>query len=188
MMHPIKIRIHNTGSDRAGWASHQTVTQPWCWVRYVRENANRKVSFSQVRCGAVAVLGHKQRKEYWTNRQDRAIIRRQRCCGSGMFIWDQNLFHQGSRDQGQKDSGSRIRILIKNFKFLTLRIVLKLSEIWSRIRISTFYPFRIPDRGVKKAPDPGSGSATLDDRVSGDDRWPRQPLHVPYADIADSDW
>jgi hypothetical protein len=25
----------------------------------------------------------------------------------------------------------------------------------------TFYPSRIPDPGVKKAPDPGSGSATL---------------------------
>jgi hypothetical protein len=28
-------------------------------------------------------------------------------------------------------------------------------------RILTFYPSRIPDPGVKKAPDPGSGSATL---------------------------
>jgi len=32
----------------------------------------------------------------------------------------------------------------------------------SRIRMLTFYPSRIPDPGVKKAPDPGSGSATLD--------------------------
>jgi hypothetical protein len=30
-----------------------------------------------------------------------------------------------------------------------------------RIRALTFYPSRIPDPGVKKAPDPGSGSATL---------------------------
>jgi hypothetical protein len=30
----------------------------------------------------------------------------------------------------------------------------------SRIRMLTFYPSRIPDPGVKKAPDPGSGSAT----------------------------
>jgi hypothetical protein len=30
-----------------------------------------------------------------------------------------------------------------------------------RIRILIFYPSRIPDPGVKKAPDPGSGSATL---------------------------
>jgi len=31
----------------------------------------------------------------------------------------------------------------------------------SRIRMLTFYPSRIPDPGVKKAPNPGSGSATL---------------------------
>ena len=31
----------------------------------------------------------------------------------------------------------------------------------SRIRKLTFSPSRIPDPGVKKAPDPGSGSATL---------------------------
>jgi hypothetical protein len=31
----------------------------------------------------------------------------------------------------------------------------------SRIRILTFYPSRIPGPGIKKAPDPGSGSATL---------------------------
>ncbi len=31
----------------------------------------------------------------------------------------------------------------------------------SRIRMLTFYPSRIPDPGVKKAPDPGSISATL---------------------------
>jgi hypothetical protein len=31
----------------------------------------------------------------------------------------------------------------------------------SRIRMLTFYPSRNPDPGVKKAPDPGSGSATL---------------------------
>ncbi len=32
----------------------------------------------------------------------------------------------------------------------------------SRIRMLIFYPSQIPDPGVKKAPDPGSGSATLD--------------------------
>ncbi len=31
----------------------------------------------------------------------------------------------------------------------------------SRIRMLTFYPSRIPDPGVKKAPNPGSGPATL---------------------------
>jgi hypothetical protein len=39
----------------------------------------------------------------------------------------------------------------------------------SRIPDPDFYPSRIPDPGVKKAPDPGSGSATLlsDDGRSG---------------------
>ncbi len=32
------------------------------------------------------------------------------------------------------------------------------------IRILIFYPSRIPDPGVKKAPDPGPGSATLNER------------------------
>jgi hypothetical protein len=36
----------------------------------------------------------------------------------------------------------------------------------SRIRILT-YPSRIPDPGVKKAPDPGFGSATLVGLVMG---------------------
>jgi hypothetical protein len=31
----------------------------------------------------------------------------------------------------------------------------------SWIRILIFYPSRIPDPGIKKTPDPGSGSATL---------------------------
>ncbi len=31
----------------------------------------------------------------------------------------------------------------------------------TKIRILIFYPSRIPDPGVKKAPDPGSDSATL---------------------------
>jgi hypothetical protein len=31
----------------------------------------------------------------------------------------------------------------------------------SRIRMLTFYPSRIPYPGAEKAPDPGSGSATL---------------------------
>ncbi len=41
----------------------------------------------------------------------------------------------------------------------------------SRMRILTFYPSRIPDPGVKKAPDPGSGSVTLYIKV-----WSSLPL------------
>jgi hypothetical protein len=52
-------------------------------------------------------------------------------------------------------------------ELFTQKIVNKLSKIWvwdpgSEIRDSGSgkNPFRIPDPGVKKAPDPGSGSAT----------------------------
>ncbi len=57
----------------------------------------------------------------------------------------------GSRIQGQKDSGSAS----KNSSILPQKIVSKLSEIWSGLFILIFYPSRIPDPMVKKAPDPG---------------------------------
>ncbi len=68
-----------------------------------------------------------------------------------------------SRIQGQQDSGSRIRIRIKNVSIFNLiqKIVSKLSEICSGCssRISDpdldFLP--IPDTGVRKAPDPARG-------------------------------
>jgi hypothetical protein len=37
-------------------------------------------------------------------------------------------------------------------------------------RILTFYPSRIPDPGVKKAPDPGYGSATLVNRLAAENK------------------
>ncbi len=69
-------------------------------------------------------------------------------------IPDPNCLHPGSR------------ILINEFKYFKPKKTKKwfLSSkkmIWvvhpgSRIRMLTFYPSRIPDPGVKKAPDPGS--------------------------------
>jgi hypothetical protein len=41
------------------------------------------------------------------------------------------------------------------------KIVIKLSKIWLRDLGSGKKLFRIPDTGVKKAPDPGSESATV---------------------------
>ncbi len=56
----------------------------------------------------------------------------------------------------------------QNSSILTQKSVCKVSEIWSKIfipiRILIFFTHsgsQIPDPGVKKAPDPGSGSATL---------------------------
>jgi hypothetical protein len=71
-----------------------------------------------------------------------------------MFIPDPIFFH----------SGSPIRI--KEFKFFNPQKLFLCSRKYfpgcsSRIRIRIFYPYRIPDPGVKKAPGPGSGSATL---------------------------
>jgi hypothetical protein len=81
-----------------------------------------------------------------------------------MFFPDPNF--SLSRIQGQKDSGSRIWIRIKEFEvrvFLTRKNVTERSEIHdpgcsSRIPdpYLDFYPSRIRDQGVKKAPDSGS--------------------------------
>jgi hypothetical protein len=46
-------------------------------------------------------------------------------------------------------------------ELFTQKIVTKLSKIWIWDPGSGKNLFRIPDPGVKKAPDPGSGSATL---------------------------
>jgi hypothetical protein len=65
------------------------------------------------------------------------------CCGSGMFIPDPNSFHPVSR------------IHIKEFKYF------KSPVLFIQDPDHDFLPSRILDLGVKKAPDPGSGSATL---------------------------
>jgi hypothetical protein len=87
------------------------------------------------------------------------------CCGSGMWlsrIPDPTFFHPGSRIRTVciPDPGSTA----KNLSILTQ----KKPKKWflssrkydpgcsSRIRMLTFYPSRIPDPGIKKAPDPGS--------------------------------
>ncbi len=53
----------------------------------------------------------------------------QQCCGSSMFISDpgSDFFHLGSRIESQKYSGSRIRICIKEFKYLNPQ---KCSKLW----------------------------------------------------------
>ncbi len=76
-------------------------------------------------------------------------------------IPDPNFFHPGSR------------ISIKEFKYFNPKKLFLSSTKYdpgctSRNRILTFYPSRIPDPGFKKAPDPGTGSATLESTVSED--------------------
>jgi hypothetical protein len=89
------------------------------------------------------------------------------CCRSGMFIPDPGSDFFPSRNC--LHPGSRIRI--KEFKYFNP----KKTEKWFlssrkydpgcssriRIRMLTFYPSRIPDPVVKKAPDPGSATLVL---------------------------
>jgi hypothetical protein len=65
-------------------------------------------------------------------------------------IPDPNFFHPGS-------ASKNLSILTKKWFLISRKYD---SGCPSRIRILTFNPFRIPDLGIKKAPDPGSGSAT----------------------------
>jgi hypothetical protein len=64
-----------------------------------------------------------------------------------MFIPDPTFFHPGSR------------IRIKEFKYLIPKKWFLSSRKYDPgypSRMLTFYPFQIPDPGVKKAPDPVS--------------------------------
>ncbi len=99
------------------------------------------------------------------------------CRVSGSVLRIRNVYLAGSEFFSNPDPGSkfkkitetRIRIRVKEFKSFNPKIVSKLSENKIRdvhlgsgswIRILTFYPSWMPDPGVKKVPDPGSGSAT----------------------------
>ncbi len=145
---PIQILINNTGSrqSRLRFPS-KTATQPWYSSRPARctkmkilpyifakicmfakcENGSF-VFTSPIRCSCRAGTQKRKYGNYWTNRQNREIIRRQQCCWPGILVPDQNMFHSGSRIQGQKDSGFRIRILIKKFKYFNPKIVSQLLE------------------------------------------------------------
>jgi hypothetical protein len=73
-------------------------------------------------------------------------------------------------------------------ELFTQKIVTKHSKIWIWDPGSGKNLIRIPDPGVKKAPDSGSGSATLDPWHFGADPDPRIPTLTygsadPYTDI-----
>jgi hypothetical protein len=72
---------------------------------------------------------------------------------------ESEFFHTGSWIQGQQDSGSRIRIRIKEFLGLKL-FVSSRKIIWNVHLGSRIWIFSLPDPD-KKAPDAGSGSAIL---------------------------
>ncbi len=76
------------------------------------------------------------------------------------------FFHSGSWNQGQKDSGSRIRIRLKEINYLSPKKLFLSSRIydpgcsyWIPDPDLDFWP--IPDPGVIKTPDPGSATLIL---------------------------
>jgi len=114
------------------------------------------------------------------------------CCASGIFPRSWHFYHPGFRilDPGSNNSnkrgGAREKIWTNSPRItihLTQNIVTKLSKLWVWDPGSGKNLSRIPDPGVKKASDLGSGSATLDDGwlLSFDllTGWPCPP-HPPF--------
>ncbi len=110
-------------------------------------------------------------REYRIRALDTRIILRNNLClqirDPRSWIPDPTYFHPGYCGQGWQDpgsgSGSASNLSIFNPKnwYEVLKIKIRHVHAGSRILNLDFFPSRIPDLGVKKAPDPGSGSATL---------------------------
>ncbi len=93
------------------------------------------------------------------------------CCGSGMFIPDPGSWFLPIPDPGSRIPDPKIATKERGEKkfdvisfYIATKIVTKLSKVWVWDPGSGKNLSRIPDPGVKKAPDPGSGSATLPPR------------------------
>jgi hypothetical protein len=73
-----------------------------------------------------------------------------------MFIPDPNFFHPGSLIRIKEFTST----LTQKIGFQALRNMIRVVHPGPgfRIRILIFYPSRIPDPGVKKAPDPRSAT------------------------------
>jgi hypothetical protein len=76
-----------------------------------------------------------------------------------MFIPDTGSEFFPSRLPDPGSALKNLSIFTQKTVFYTLGNMIRV--VLFRIRILIFYPSRIPHPGVKKAPDPGSGSATL---------------------------
>jgi hypothetical protein len=79
------------------------------------------------------------------------------CCGTGIIIPGSRIQIFPSQIQGHKDSGSRMQIRDKEFKYCERKKLFLSSRKYdpgfsSRTRILIFNLSRIPDAGVKKVP------------------------------------
>jgi hypothetical protein len=78
-----------------------------------------------------------------------------------MFIPDPYFFHPGSEFLHSGSASKNLSILTQKWFLITQKYDPGCSSRIrkkSRIRILIIYPSRIPDQGVKKAPDPGSAT------------------------------
>ncbi len=71
-----------------------------------------------------------------------------------LSIPDQHFFHPGSEPASKNLSTLSQKLFLSSWKYDHF-------GSGTQIRILIFYPFRIPDLGVKKASDPEFGTATL---------------------------
>ncbi len=141
---------------RTPWSA-QPVRQPWPGCRQpATSRPSSLYMFTREGGGGTPSFTEKQRPWAWPSPW----------YGSCPAERQSSIRKQNTRIQGQKDSGSRIRIKENKNRIFNSKIISKLSELWSGMLIPDpgsgswfFYPSRIPDPGVKKAPDPGSGSA-----------------------------
>ncbi len=110
------------------------------------------------------------------------------------FFWDSNwleiqvkplipLWDRGQNWSQELTSSHHLISPKKNKKwFLSSRKYVRVVHPGSRIRMLTFFPFRIPDPGVKKAPDPGSLPTTTPHplNTSSHNTAARRPPHPSY--------
>ncbi len=87
-----------------------------------------------------------------------------------MFITDRNFSIRDPESRVKKIPDPRSGSASKNLSIFNPKNFLRSRKYdpgcSSRIRILIFYPSRIPNPEVKKAPDPESGSATLLNELS----------------------
>jgi hypothetical protein len=98
---------------------------------------------------------------FGTRKTVRRIHYLYQCCGLGMYIPDPNFFHPGSEFFPSRipDLHQRILVFYPKKNFYALGNMIWVVHPGSGSLVFTHPGSRI--QGVKKAPDPGSGSATL---------------------------
>ncbi len=102
--------------ERGKWARHQRRTVRTLRQRFhlEAETGQHILNFSLLYLGYVYLQRRNTARDQLRQRVIKVVLEKGQCCRSGMFIQDPIIFP--SRIQGQKDSGSRVRIRSIKFK------------------------------------------------------------------------